>query len=55
MYGRNCHDNYCLYNKATKCQKPNRKMFMMCEKPSRKELDTLIKRANREGGVSANN
>jgi len=47
MFGRNCHDNYCLYNKDTKCQKPDREMFMICERPSRKQLDNLISKINK--------
>jgi len=52
MYGNNCHDKGCLYNRNRKCCHPEKKMLMLCERPSRKEVSSIRQRIELELSVS---
>ena len=44
MYGNDCYDEYCRFNENHKCQQLDKKPFMLCEKPSNRKLENIIKR-----------
>jgi len=49
MYGKNCHDKDCRFNTGklgmqTRCSHPNKKAFMLCEKPSREQIDRILEK-----------
>jgi len=44
MYGKDCHNKHCLHNSKSGCTNPKRTAFMLCEKPSRRQIDNILKR-----------
>ena len=44
MYGKNCHDKDCLLRGNGFCSLPSKKMFMLCERPSKREIGNIRQR-----------
>ena len=55
MYGRNCSDKLCFCNSVSGCSHPRRAAFMLCEKPSRKRIENIIKRLGKESVIDLSN
>lgn len=54
MYGSNCHNRGCAWNtgklgRQSRCSFPNKKAFMLCEVPSRRQIERA--REYIEGGT----
>ena len=46
MNGNNCHDKACLFNVGKlgtrlRCRSSNKRTFMLCEEPSRKQIERI--------------